>query len=149
MRLRTLVNARRHMFGTRQRRVKRAASASITILQRRAPLAVSYYFFWAYFPIFYSILILNFFEKTHKVGLNNAACSLPSQPCKDTPNFACSTAGKCQCNWPNIWNTAFATCDSCAPNYILVGHTCGKYIFEHISCPLLMTIITNPDTFFS
>ena len=86
--------------------------------------------FWTFlhfFPILF-YLVFKLFKK-HKVGLNNASCSLPSKPCKDTPNFACSSAGTCHCNWPNVWNPAFATCDSCAPNYVLIGHTCCKYFW--------------------
>ena len=67
--LRALVNARRHIFGTRHWRVKRAANALITILHRRAPLVVSYFeHFCTFFP-FYFIWFLNFLKNTKSASI--------------------------------------------------------------------------------
>lgn len=67
-----------------------------------------------------------------KDGLNNASCSLPSVPCKDTPNFGCSNTttngkGLCQCSdFPYAWDSSTFTCKCDHPKYVQSENTCGK-----------------------
>jgi len=67
-----------------------------------------------------------------KDGLNDYNCSLPSIPCKNTPNFGCSDTsvngtGKCQCQgFSYKWDDASQTCVCAQPDYVANGDNCGK-----------------------